>query len=613
MIKIFISSHKDAECLKDEPFYPIQVGAEKTKKELPGFLRDNKGQNLSEKNDKYCELTAQYWVWKNARKSEYVGFFHYRRYLSFAKRRFPETIYGTVEASYLDREIKEKFGLNKDQIEKLVEGYDVILPQQRKVTDLPNSGKTNRQLYLSSGFLHEKDLNIMLDVIREKYPDYASCAEEYLEDNETYLNNIFIMRWELFEQYSEWLFDILEECDNRIDYSDYSTEAIRTLGHLGERLLNIYIRHLRSNNDLKIRGLQMVYFLNTDPAIEPEKAFSERNIAIAMSANDYYSPFLATAIKSIELNSSKNRNYDILILNKDISAQNKKRITSMVTDKKNFSIRFIDISVKTKEFAKFYTRGHFTIETWFRLLLPDILKKYDKVLYLDSDLVVNADVGILYEENIDGYLLAACHDADTAGLYNGFDSEKKSYMDNILKITKPYDYFQAGVILFNLKEFRKINTEKLLRYASSYQWQLLDQDVLNNIAQGRVKFVDMSWNVMYDWLYRRRSEIIAFAPKRLQDEYDEAHKDPKIIHYAGPDKPWNDPEVDYADVFWRYCRETPYYEAALKRMMISNNNFKKTGLNSVKKIIKEGVFPATSKRGIAVRRLKQSIKRRIKK
>ena len=82
-------------------------------------------------------------------------------------------------------------------------------------------------------------------------------------------------------------------------------------------------------------------------------------------------------------------------------------------------------------------------------------------------------------------------DVRTAGLYNGYEPNKKDYMDHILKIKKPYEYFQAGVILFNLNEFRKTYTvEEMLKFAASYQWQLLDQDVLNYLAQGRTKIVD---------------------------------------------------------------------------------------------------------------------------
>ena len=236
--------------------------------------------------------------------------------------------------------------------------------------------------------------------------------------------------------------------------------------------------------------------------------------------------------------------------------------------------------------------------------MPEIFPHYNKVLYLDSDLVVNADLAQLYNTNIQGKLLAACRDADTAGLYNGAQPDKKPYMDNILKIKNPYDYFQAGVILFNLAEFRKqYTTAEMLKFAGTYKWQLLDQDVLNFLAQGQVKFVDMSWNVMHDWKNARIEENISHAPERLFVEYMTARKSPKIIHYAGPDKPWTDPESDFAEVFWRYAKTSDYYETLIERLIAKKRDKKA----AIKKTAKK-VLPANSQRGRLARNFYAKLK-----
>ena len=177
------------------------------------------------------------------------------------------------------------------------------------------------------------------------------------------------------------------------------------------------------------------------------------------------------------------------------------------------------------------------------------------------------DVAKIYDENVDGYLLAACHDADTAGLYNGYEKDKKRYTDKVLKLKEPYQYFQAGVLLLNLKEFRKrYTTKQILDFAVSENWQLLDQDILNKLCEGAVKYIDMSWNVMVDFAGVRISQIIALAPRWLNEMYQEARKNPKIIHYAGPQKPWFEPEMDMGMQFWECARETSYYEIMLSRM-----------------------------------------------
>lgn len=601
-ISIFISSHKPAEHIEGKYFIPIQVGAALPgKKKINGFIQDNIGDNISDKNLRFCELTAQYWAWKNV-DSEYYGFFHYRRYLgfntSFSKN---ESIWGTLEEPRFSDSLVKKYNLDDKSVKALVEQYDIVLPEIKDITVMPGHSKNIRQQYASSGYLHEKDLDIMMDVLKEKYPDFYPYAISFMSGHKSYLNNMFIMKKDIFNKYCEWLFDILFECDKRIDYTDYSVEAIRTPGHLAERLLNIYIAYLKDNNDYKIKELPTVVLLDTEPFPEIQPAFKEDNIAVVLSANNYYVPYVATVLSSILTNSSAKYNYDILLMNKDINPHEQKKLKSIIEDKSNFSLRFINVSRFEESFKSLFLRGHFTIETWFRLLLPEILPDYDKVLYLDSDLVVNADIAELYNTNIDKYLLAACHDADTAGLYNGFEPKKKNYMDNILKIAKPYDYFQAGVILFNLAEFRKqLKIDETLKFAASYEWELLDQDVLNYLAQDKVKFVDMAWNVMYDWNYIRIKKIVSRAPKYLQDEYMTAHANPKIIHYAGPDKPWDNPLADYAEAFWKYAKDSGYYEAIIYR---NTQVPPRVGIKGRTKHIAKLMLPENTARGRFARRL----------
>lgn len=601
-ISIFISSHKPAEHIEGKYFIPIQVGAALPgKKKIDGFIQDNTGDNISDKNLRFCELTSQYWAWKNV-DSDYYGFFHYRRYLgfntSFSKN---ESVWGTLEEPRFSDGLVKKYNLDDENIKSLIEQYDIVLPEIKDITTMPGHSKNIRQQYASSGYLHEKDLDIMMDVLKEKYPEFYPYAISFMSGHKSYLNNMFIMKKDIYNKYCEWLFDILFECDKRINYTNYSVEAIRTPGHLAERLLNIYIAYLKDNNDYKIKELPTVVLLDTEPFPEIQPAFKEDNIAIVLSANNYYVPYVATVLSSILTNSSAKYNYDILLMNKDINPHEQKKLKSIIEDKSNFSLRFINVSRFEESFKSLFLRGHFTIETWFRLLLPEILPDYDKVLYLDSDLVVNADIAELYNTNIDKYLLAACHDADTAGLYNGFEPKKKNYMDNILKIAKPYDYFQAGVILFNLAEFRKqLKTDETLKFAASYEWELLDQDVLNYLAQDKVKFVDMAWNVMYDWNYIRIKKIVSRAPKYLQDEYMTAHANPKIIHYAGPDKPWNNPLADYAEAFWKYAKDSGYYEAIIYR---NTQVPPRVGIKGRTKHIAKLMLPKNTTRGRFVRRL----------
>ena len=89
-IKIYVSCHKESYIPENKLLYPIQVGTAIAEKKLEGMLYDNEGDNISAKNKQYCELTSQYWVWKNDREADYYGFFHYRRYFNFGLREIEE-------------------------------------------------------------------------------------------------------------------------------------------------------------------------------------------------------------------------------------------------------------------------------------------------------------------------------------------------------------------------------------------------------------------------------------------------------------------------------------------------------------------------------------------
>lgn len=565
-VEILVSCHKPTDAVQNACIKTIQVGTALALNRLDTAYHDDEGRNISEKNRNYCELTAQYWAWKNL-DADFYGFFHYRRYLTFRHVDRAYDCWGNLPEEFIDTACAEKYGLDEDTIKTVLTDCDVVLPEIKDITKMLRMGSNMREQFLGSGALHAKDLELMNRIIEEKYPEYLPYAEKYEEGHLTVFNNMFIMRRDIFHDYCAWLFDILEEYSRRADMTDYSVEALRTPGHLAERLLNIYCLHLRDKTNCRFRYFQTVVFEETDPLPQLHPAFNKKNVAIALLANDFYTPYVGVLLLSLLGHCSEENNYDIIVLNKDISKKNQNGLRALLQDRKNASLRFLNVKRFESQFANLFLREHFVMETYFRLLLPELLPEYKKILYLDCDTIVQADLAELFHEDVEGYMLAACHDADTAGLYNGYEPQKKNYMDTILKIKEPYNYFQAGVILFNLEAFRqKYTTVEMVRFAASYKWELLDQDVLNYLCQGHVKYVDMSWNSMTDWLGIRISDIVSRAPKWLLDDYMAARAEPKIIHYAGPEKPWQQPDSDYAGVFWKYARMSPYYELLLQRL-----------------------------------------------
>lgn len=105
-----------------------------------------------------------------------------------------------------------------------------------------------------------------------------------------------------------------------------------------------------------------------------------------------------------------------------------------------------------------------------------------------------------------------------------------------------------------------------LTYASNPAFIYNDQDVLNAHCEGEVLYLPWEWNVVHD-CGGRVGNLFVQAPNDIYDAYMKSRNNPQIIHYAGFQKPWTDPDCDFASIYWRYARETPFYERLLKRVV----------------------------------------------
>lgn len=207
-IKIFVACHKPCEVKHNDVYVPIHVGREisKCKDEMAWMIGDNTGDNISLKNPFYCELTAQYWVWKNVHDVEYVGFCHYRR--------------------YFENEITEQ---NIDNI--LGEKYDVIL--NKSYIRPTNVGRHLMECTT------KEDFYIFLASIKIISADIYDAALNYLTQNVVIGYNMFVMKREMFCKFAEWQFAVLAEMEKWIKLSGY-TRMRRIYGYYGEALLPIY-------------------------------------------------------------------------------------------------------------------------------------------------------------------------------------------------------------------------------------------------------------------------------------------------------------------------------------------------------------------------------------
>lgn len=287
-------------------------------------------------------------------------------------------------------------------------------------------------------------------------------------------------------------------------------------------------------------------------------AFTEKNIPIFFSTDENYVLYMGVAIKSLIEHASASYNYDICILYENLSELSKERILSLKKD--NVSIRFFNITgYLGEEKSKIaYERAHFTIAMYYRIFISDIFKCFDKVLYLDCDLIIKKDVAELYAEDLSENFLAAAPDFAAIQKENKVLSDK--YVKNVLKINKE-TYFNSGVLLLNCGEIRKkqIKEKCLQKLAEIKTPKSPDQDILNIVCYNHVKFLPINWN--YEVALPNSDEkFVDSIFSQYQEEFEKAPKEPFIIHYTGLEKPWHHPKIRSADDFWKYAKMTPWYE-----------------------------------------------------
>ncbi len=241
---ILVCTHKEAKIISNEVYMPIHTGKANGTAEL-GIEGDNTGENISTRNPNFSEMTAHYWAWKNLKELDYIGLCHYRRYFDFKRERSVRAIRTISESEVNDTNIIVP------QIKELSKDCDIILPQAIYISESIASQ------YMSCHI--PEDYLLMERAILELYPEYAdSIKKVFHNNNKMLLYNMFICRWQIFDDYSNWLFPIFDLLDKNIKFSDYPYQK-RVYAFMSERLLQLYCYH----NKLKIKTFPILY-INDD-------------------------------------------------------------------------------------------------------------------------------------------------------------------------------------------------------------------------------------------------------------------------------------------------------------------------------------------------------------
>lgn len=230
---IYIITHKifDDKNINRNYYDILHVGKNKNCKSY--YLRDDTGNNISDKNENFCELTGLFWVLNNCNISDFeiTGLLHYRRYFT--------TNIKHLKYSYIN---KMPEMLDYNSIENALKKHDIILPRKIKIF-------RNIQDFYADAHNGE-DLLITRKAIEKIYPEYLPDFDKVMKKHEYYYGNMMICKGNILKKYSSWLFDILFLAEDKIDINKYETAyQRRVFGFLAERLLQVWVLH----NKLKVK------------------------------------------------------------------------------------------------------------------------------------------------------------------------------------------------------------------------------------------------------------------------------------------------------------------------------------------------------------------------
>ncbi len=260
-------------------------------------------------------------------------------------------------------------------------------------------------------------------------------------------------------------------------------------------------------------------------------------IPIFFATDDNYLPYLGVTLQSMYENASRDYEYKMYVLySGKIRTEYREKI--MQYSKPHFTLEFVDVTEPLKSIAEdLHMRDYYTCTTYFRVFIAGMFPQYDKAIYLDCDTVVLGDISALYGYDMGDNLIggAPCEGTNSFEVYKNYVRELNGVSTDT--------FFNAGVILMNLKAFREENFyTQFADLLKKYKFRLIqDQDYLNVICQDRILQLPRAWNKF------------PVSMDKLERE------DLRIVHFGLTWKPWKYGDIPYGEYFWEYAKKTAFY------------------------------------------------------
>lgn len=210
--------------------------------------------NIGDLNILYAEFTTFYWVWKNVKNLDVVGFFHYRRYLSLN--------FDLDEIESLG-DIKEKGMLSEERVNEVFEKWDMVVPIK---VDFQGQSLINQYYLCHDPYYMQRALY----VIQRDFPYMIESFNAALSRDKGYFCNLFISKWEVFDDYMNFIFHVFEEIRKEMPNSFQP----KILAYLGERLFNGYIEYIKTKLGKRVKEAPIIFIKSAPNGYVPSVGWS---------------------------------------------------------------------------------------------------------------------------------------------------------------------------------------------------------------------------------------------------------------------------------------------------------------------------------------------------
>lgn len=299
------------------------------------------------------------------------------------------------------------------------------------------------------------------------------------------------------------------------------------------------------------------------------------NVPVVIASSNFFAPYAGVYLQSLIDHASPENSYDIIIMEREISRENRRLLLSLSDGRENISIRFCDPRGSLPDLPEDL---RYPSELYYRVLSPHLLCHFERLVTTGVDMLLQADIANLFKSDLRGASLGAVRAWTINAMYHldiprggypvrAFEMGTQDYFHKVLRLKDASGYINADAIVYDAGKFRKEHSiEKLLSLIQRDDLIWVDQDVINIAAQGRIALLPLTWNFEIISAHQADHMLSVLSVEEKADLV-QASKAPSLLHWAGKPKPWVCPDVPFGSEWWTAARRTPFMGHILARMI----------------------------------------------